>query len=230
MSRPFRLALPSKGRMHAPAVAARPRRRHRGRGERPRALLALLPVGHRGAVRALRRHPGLGGRRRRRGGRGRPKPADRGRLGGAASCCRSASGAAGWSWPSPTTRRCDGRPTWTAAGWPPPIPPPPAASSREAGVDVQVVAIHGSVELAPRLDAAEAICDLVSSGETLRSERPARGRDGARVGGRAARPAGPRRAPAGDRAIAGDGDGERDRGPRQALPDAERAGRLAARP
>ena len=39
----------------------------------------------------------------------------------------------------------------------------------DADVDVQVVAIHGSVELAPRLDAAEAICDLVSSGETLRS-------------------------------------------------------------
>ena len=37
-----------------------------------------------------------------------------------------------------------------------------------AGVDVQLVAIHGSVELAPRLAAAEAICDLVSSGETLR--------------------------------------------------------------
>ncbi len=32
-----------------------------------------------------------------------------------------------------------------------------------------MVAIRGSVELAPRLDAAEAICDLVSSGETLRS-------------------------------------------------------------
>ena len=59
-------------------------------------------------------------------------------------------------------------------------------------------------------------------------ERPARDRDGARVGGRAAGPAGPRRAPAGDRAVAGDGDGERDRRPRQALPDAERAGRLAA--
>jgi len=38
----------------------------------------------------------------------------------------------------------------------------------DADVDVQVVAIHGSVELAPRLDAAEAVCDLVSSGETLR--------------------------------------------------------------
>ncbi len=40
---------------------------------------------------------------------------------------------------------------------------------RDAGIEVHVVAIHGSVELAPRLDAAEAICDLVSSGETLRS-------------------------------------------------------------
>ena len=39
----------------------------------------------------------------------------------------------------------------------------------EAGIEVQVVSIRGSVELAPRLDAAEAICDLVSSGETLRS-------------------------------------------------------------
>jgi len=38
----------------------------------------------------------------------------------------------------------------------------------QAGVEVQLVAIHGSVELAPRLQAAEAICDLVSSGETLR--------------------------------------------------------------
>lgn len=38
----------------------------------------------------------------------------------------------------------------------------------DRGVDIQVVPIHGSVELAPRLDAAEAICDLVSSGETLR--------------------------------------------------------------
>ena len=44
-----------------------------------------------------------------------------------------------------------------------------AAYFADAGVDVQVVPIHGSVELAPRLDAAEAIVDLVSSGETLRS-------------------------------------------------------------
>jgi ATP phosphoribosyltransferase len=36
------------------------------------------------------------------------------------------------------------------------------------GLHVETVAVRGSVELAPRLDAAEAICDLVQSGETLR--------------------------------------------------------------
>jgi ATP phosphoribosyltransferase len=36
------------------------------------------------------------------------------------------------------------------------------------GLRVETVAVRGSVELAPRLDAAEAICDLVQSGETLR--------------------------------------------------------------
>jgi ATP phosphoribosyltransferase len=48
----------------------------------------------------------------------------------------------------------------------------PATTRRffaDAGIKVQIVPIHGSVELAPRLDAAEAIVDLVSSGETLRS-------------------------------------------------------------
>jgi len=36
------------------------------------------------------------------------------------------------------------------------------------GMRVETVAVRGSVELAPRLDAAEAVCDLVQSGETLR--------------------------------------------------------------
>lgn len=36
------------------------------------------------------------------------------------------------------------------------------------GIDATVVGITGSVELAPSLDAAEAIADLVSTGETLR--------------------------------------------------------------
>jgi ATP phosphoribosyltransferase len=38
----------------------------------------------------------------------------------------------------------------------------------ERGLAVETVAVRGSVELAPRLDAAEAVCDLVQSGETLR--------------------------------------------------------------
>ena len=38
----------------------------------------------------------------------------------------------------------------------------------DRGVRVETVAVRGSVELAPRLDAAEAVCDLVQSGETLR--------------------------------------------------------------
>ncbi len=38
----------------------------------------------------------------------------------------------------------------------------------ERGLQVETVAVRGSVELAPRLDAAEAVVDLVQSGETLR--------------------------------------------------------------
>jgi ATP phosphoribosyltransferase len=38
----------------------------------------------------------------------------------------------------------------------------------ERGVEVETVAVRGSVELAPRMEAAEAIVDLVQSGETLR--------------------------------------------------------------
>jgi len=38
---------------------------------------------------------------------------------------------------------------------------------RENGVDAKVVMLAGSVEIAPRLGTADAICDLVSSGATL---------------------------------------------------------------
>jgi ATP phosphoribosyltransferase len=38
---------------------------------------------------------------------------------------------------------------------------------REHGVDARVVMLAGSVEIAPRLGTADAICDLVSSGATL---------------------------------------------------------------
>ena len=43
-----------------------------------------------------------------------------------------------------------------------------AARLESAGVDAGVVTLGGSVELAPRLHAADAIVDLVSSGDTLR--------------------------------------------------------------
>jgi ATP phosphoribosyltransferase len=39
----------------------------------------------------------------------------------------------------------------------------------EHGLEAEVTVIHGSVELAPRLDAADAIVDLVSTGDTLRA-------------------------------------------------------------
>ena len=39
----------------------------------------------------------------------------------------------------------------------------------ERDIEAEVTAIHGSVELAPRLDAADAIVDLVSTGDTLRA-------------------------------------------------------------
>ena len=39
----------------------------------------------------------------------------------------------------------------------------------ERGLEAEITAIHGSVELAPRLDAADAIVDLVSTGDTLRA-------------------------------------------------------------
>jgi ATP phosphoribosyltransferase len=48
----------------------------------------------------------------------------------------------------------------------------PATTRRylaERGLEAEVTSIHGSVELAPRLDAADAIVDLVSTGDTLRA-------------------------------------------------------------
>ena len=41
----------------------------------------------------------------------------------------------------------------------------------EQGVDAQVVELSGSVEIAPRLGTADLICDLVSSGATLRANQ-----------------------------------------------------------
>ena len=60
-------------------------------------------------------------------------------------------------------------PSSTAAGSPPPTPRSPAGFSPSRASQAEVTAIHGSVELAPRLDAADAIVDLVSTGDTLRA-------------------------------------------------------------
>ena len=60
------------------------------------------------------------------------------------------------------------RPTSMGCGWPRPTRASPPAFFAERGIGVETVAVRGSVELAPRLDAAEAIVDLVQSGETMR--------------------------------------------------------------
>jgi len=44
-----------------------------------------------------------------------------------------------------------------------------AAHLDSAGVSAEITTLGGSVELAPRLSAADAVCDLVSSGDTLRA-------------------------------------------------------------
>ena len=56
----------------------------------------------------------------------------------------------------------------TAGGSRPPTRGTAAAFFAAEGLAVETVPIHGSVELAPRLDAADGIVDLVSSGDTLR--------------------------------------------------------------
>lgn len=38
---------------------------------------------------------------------------------------------------------------------------------KSAGIEAEIVAMHGSVEVAPRLGVADAICDLVATGSTL---------------------------------------------------------------
>jgi ATP phosphoribosyltransferase len=168
MNRPFRLALPSKGRMHAPAVELA-----RDAGieidVNGRALYAHcsqwdievlfarsddIPVWAKdGAVEAA-----VAGRNQlvESGVQaGELLPLGFGRC--------SLQVAVDASSPVREARELNGRRVATAY---------PRTTSRffaELGAQIEVVPIHGSVELAPRLDAAEAIADLVSSGETLRS-------------------------------------------------------------
>jgi ATP phosphoribosyltransferase len=167
MSRPFRLALPSKGRMHLPAVELA---RAAGVEIEPngRALYSHcanwdievlfarsddIPAwAEDGAVEAA-----VAGRNQLIESRSSARELLPLGFGG----CRLELAVAT---DSPVQRAADlaGQRVATA------YPATTAAFFARHGVDVQLVAIHGSVELAPRLQAAEAICDLVSSGETLR--------------------------------------------------------------
>jgi ATP phosphoribosyltransferase len=167
MSRPFRLALPSKGRMHAPAVElardagieveanGRALYTHCSQWD-IEVLFARsddIPTwAADGAVEAAIA--------------GRNQLIEAGFAGlellplGFGKCRLELAVAAG----SPVTSAADLAGARVATAY-------PRTTTRffgDQGIDVQVVPIHGSVELAPRLDAAEAICDLVSSGETLR--------------------------------------------------------------
>ncbi len=65
----------------------------------------------------------------------------------------------GWQWDGPAQLR-DKR---IATSYPALL----GAWLREQGIAAEVVALSGSVEIAPRLGQADAICDLVSSGVTL---------------------------------------------------------------
>jgi ATP phosphoribosyltransferase len=53
-------------------------------------------------------------------------------------------------------------------GWPPSSPASPGASSPTAGMQVEIIRISGSVEIAPLLGLADWIVDLVETGRTLR--------------------------------------------------------------
>jgi ATP phosphoribosyltransferase len=64
-----------------------------------------------------------------------------------------------WSWTGPT--QLAGKRIATS------YPQLVSAWLVEQGIDAQVVLLSGSVEIAPRLGQADAICDLVSSGATL---------------------------------------------------------------
>ncbi|MGZ4431932.1 MAG: ATP phosphoribosyltransferase [Gaiellales bacterium] len=168
MSRPFRLALPSKGRMHAPAVGlardagieidvnGRALYTHCSQWD-IEVLFARsddIPVWAKdGAVEAA-----IAGRNQliENGVQaGEMLPLGFGRC--------SLQVAVDAASPVHDAEQLHGRRVATA------YPRTTARFFTDLGAEIEVVPIHGSVELAPRLDAAEAIADLVSSGETLRS-------------------------------------------------------------
>ena len=168
MSRPFRLALPSKGRMYEPAarlarecgieVDTTGRALHTHCPQWDIEVLFArsddIPVwAQDGAVEAA-----IAGRNQLIEARSEARellPLGFGR------CTLTLAVAA----TSPVQRAADLDGTRVATAY----PVATEAFFAGQGVEVQIVPIHGSVELAPRLDAAEAIVDLVSTGETMRS-------------------------------------------------------------
>ena len=84
-----------------------------------------------------------------------------------ANGARSASAAAAWRSRCPMTGTGTAPRSWPACASPPVIRRCCRTGWRAQGVDADVVVLSGSVEIAPRLGKADAICDLVSSGATL---------------------------------------------------------------
>ena len=78
---------------------------------------------------------------------------------GFGQCRLSIAVPAEWTWQGPVTLQ--GRRIATS------YPALLAQWLRDEGVDAEIVVLAGSVEIAPRLGKAEAICDVVSSGATL---------------------------------------------------------------
>src|SRR5690606_24611935 len=84
---------------------------------------------------------------------------------GLGRCRRMLAVPEAWDWTGPAQLR--GRGLRIATSY-------PSSLSRwlqEQQIDAQVVELSGSVEIAPRLGTAELICDLVSSGATLKANQ-----------------------------------------------------------
>ena len=164
----LRVALPSKGRLAEPSLPPLPRRRHGRRARRAAPAPAAARARPRRAARPRGRHPRAARRPRgRRRHRGR-EPGRGGGRGARRRCWSSATAAAGSRSRRRPTGPCARRATCEGLRVATSYPATTRAFLAARGVAAQLIAISGSVELAPSLGAAEAVADLVSSGETLR--------------------------------------------------------------
>ena len=176
--------------MAEPGLAAAARRRLRLRARRPPPARAAPRPGRRGPVRARRRHPGLGRGPRRRLRHRRREPGGRVRRRASTSGCALGFGRCRLVLAAPAASPIDAAPaTSPASAIATSYPATVGRYLAARGIAATCIPITGSVELAPSLDAAEAIADLVSSGETLRQNGLVELETIARVGGRAARAA-----------------------------------------